>query len=244
MGIPLADSQKPSDMSPLLDFSYDFALTSKTSIVQIGVCQMTVFAYCRVSTLDQCTQMQEDAIKERYPDAIVRTEKESGSSTAKREVLKLLLEMVHDGDKLVVWKLDRLARNMNDLTNIVTELEGKGASLEILDQQIDTGTAAGKAFLQMLGVFAEFEANLRKERQLAGIQKAKADGKYKGRPATIDKDSVEKLLTEGRKPTAIARELGISRDSVYRVKRSLASHNSDVLSDYVLQTTIEDTENK
>ncbi len=69
-------------------------------------------------------------------------------------------------DKLVVWKLDRLARNMNDLTNIVAYLDKKEASLEILDQKIDTSTASGKAFLQMLGVFAEFETNLRKEGNL------------------------------------------------------------------------------
>ena len=79
-------------------------------------------------------------------------------------------------ERLVVWKLDRLARNMKDLLDIVETVEQRGATLEILDQAIDTGTASGKAFLQMLGVFAEFETNLRKERQMAGIAKAKTRG--------------------------------------------------------------------
>lgn len=81
--------------------------------------------------------------------------------------------MINQGDKLVTWKLDRLARNIGDLCKTVDHLESRGASLEILDQKIDTNTATGKAFLQMLGVFAEFETNLRRERQLAGIVAAK-----------------------------------------------------------------------
>jgi len=129
----------------------------------------TIFCYSRVSTLDQDTSMQEQALNAAYPTAVHRSETGSGTTTEGREVLALLLDMVGTGDKLVVWKLDRLARNMHDLTKIVATLESKGASLEILDQKIDTATATGKAFLQMLGVFAEFETNLRKERQLAGI---------------------------------------------------------------------------
>jgi DNA invertase Pin-like site-specific DNA recombinase len=128
--------------------------------------------------------------------------------------------MMSAGDKLVVWKLDRLARIMNDLTNIVETIESKGASLEILDQRIDTGTASGKAFLQMLGVFAEFETNLRKERQLAGIAKAKQERPeaYQGRKVTTDGDEVKALIGRGLKPMEIARKLGVSRATVYRYK--------------------------
>lgn len=178
---------------------------------------MTIFAYCRVSTLDQDTTLQEAAIKNTYTDAIIRTEKASGTTREGREVLNLLLEMVSRGDKLVVWKLDRLARNMNDLTNIVQTLEDKMASLEILDQKIDTSTASGKAFLQMLGVFAEFETNLRKERQMAGIAKAKAEGKYRGKQSVIDPQKVKELKEKGMGATEISRTLGIGRASVYRV---------------------------
>jgi DNA invertase Pin-like site-specific DNA recombinase len=178
---------------------------------------MTIFAYCRVSTLDQDTEIQEVALSKAYPDAVIRTEKASATTTDGREVLELLLEMIGEDDKLVVWKLDRLARNMNDLTNMVQTIEDKGASLEILDQKIDTSTASGKAFLQMLGVFAEFETNLRKERQMAGIAKAKAEGKYRGKQAVIDTEKVRELKSGGMGATAIARELGIGRASVYRI---------------------------
>ena len=82
---------------------------------------------------------------------------------------------------------------------------------------MDTGTAAGKAFLDMLGMFAEFETNLRKERQLEGIAAAKARGIYKGRKPTIDPEAVRKLAVQGVGGTEIARQLGISRASVYRL---------------------------
>ena len=179
---------------------------------------MTTFAYCRVSTLDQDTSLQEEALRNAYPDAVVRTETASGTTTNGRPVLALLLEMIGQGDRLVVWKLDRLARNMNDLTNIVQAIEGREASLEILDQKIDTSTASGKAFLQMLGVFAEFETNLRKERQMEGIAKAKVAGVYKGRKPSIDINEVQRLSgQDGLGATEIAKRLGIARTSVYRV---------------------------
>lgn len=181
-----------------------------------------IFAYCRVSTLDQNPTMQVDAIKARYPEAIIREEKASATSRDGRPVLELLMQMIGQGDKLVVWKLDRLARNMLDLLKLVEELEAKGASLEVLDQQIDTSTASGKAFLQMLGVFAEFETNLRKERQLAGIAKAKEAGKYKGRPETIDKDEIRRMLSEGSSHAAIAKKLGCSPKTVQRVRKEMA----------------------
>lgn len=128
----------------------------------------TTFAYCRVSTSDQSPQIQIDAIKAAYPSAVVREEKASATTRNGRPVLELILEMICRGDKLVVWKLDRLARNMRDLCNIVDLLEKKGAAFEVLDQRIDTGTASGKTFLGMLGVFAEFETNLRNGRDSQG----------------------------------------------------------------------------
>ena len=96
------------------------------------------------------------------------------------------------------------------------ELKGRGVSLKATEQPIDTGTAAGKAFLDMLGVFAEFETNLRKERQAEGIQAAKARGVYRGGKARIDPEAVRALAAEGVKPAHIARKLGISRGTVYR----------------------------
>jgi DNA invertase Pin-like site-specific DNA recombinase len=137
-----------------------------------------------------------------------------------RPVLESMLTMLREEDKLVVWRLDRLARNMRDLLHIVHDIELKGATLEILDQRIDTGTAGGKAFLQMLGVFAEFETNLRRERQMAGIKKAKAQGKYQGRKPSFDKQQILELLAEGRSYRDIARTLGCSKKTVQRARKA------------------------
>jgi DNA invertase Pin-like site-specific DNA recombinase len=128
----------------------------------------------------------------------------------------VLLDFLRKGDTLVVTRIDRLARSMKDLQDIVHELKGRGVSLKATEQPIDTSTAAGKAFLDMLGVFAEFETNLRLERQMEGIQAAKARGVYKGGKARIDPDAIRKLIADGIKPSHIAQQLGISRGTVYR----------------------------
>jgi DNA invertase Pin-like site-specific DNA recombinase len=130
------------------------------------------------------------------------------------------------GDVLVVKRLDRLARSMGDLQDIVRGLQAKDASLAILDQNIDTGSATGKAFLNMLGTFAEFENDLRRERQIEGIREAQLAGRYKGRPATLDTVQIEKLRAEGMGASAIAERLNIARSSVYRVL-DLATSNSN-----------------
>jgi DNA invertase Pin-like site-specific DNA recombinase len=98
----------------------------------------------------------------------------------------MVLDFLREGDVLMITRIDRLARSIGDLQDIVRAVRTRGASLKATEQPIDTSTAAGKCFLDMLGVFAEFETNLRRERQLEGIAKAKAAGVYKGRPASID----------------------------------------------------------
>jgi len=149
---------------------------------------------------------------------VVRAEKASGSRRDGRTELQVLLDFVQPGDTLVVTRVDRLARSMKDLQDIVHELKVKGVTLRATEQPVDTGTAAGKAFLDMLGVFAEFETNLRRERQLEGVKAAKDRGVYKGRKPTIDAAELRRLRDEERLgPAAIARQLGIGRASVYRV---------------------------
>ncbi|MCD1645751.1 recombinase family protein [Marinobacter adhaerens] len=182
---------------------------------------MTVFAYCRVSTNEQDTSAQREAVLKRYPSAVVREEKASGTSRSGRPVLELLLEVLTDGDVLVVWKLDRLARNLLDLQNIVADVERKGASLEIIDQQINTSSASGRAFLQMLGVFAEFENNLRRERQMAGIARAKQAGAFRGSQKRINREAIAELVQRNTSPSKIASQLRISRQSVYRITQEL-----------------------
>ena len=149
---------------------------------------------------------------------MIRAEKASGSRRDGRAELQVLLDLVQPGDTLVVTRIDRLARSMRNLQDIVHELKEKGVALRATEQPVDTGTAAGKAFLDMLGVFAEFETNLRRERQLEGIKAAKACDIYKGRKPTIDPVELRRLRGEEKLgPAAIARRLGIGRASVYRV---------------------------
>jgi DNA invertase Pin-like site-specific DNA recombinase len=176
---------------------------------------MTVIGYARVSTSDQSLEIQQATLKA-AGCGVIRAEKRSGTSTSGRAELQTVLDFLRAGDVLMVTRIDRLARSIGDLQDIVRTVKAKGASLKATDQPIDTSTAAGKAFLDMLGVFAEFEANLRKERQLEGIAKAKAAGVYKGRKPTVDVMRVRALQQEGLGPTAIAKSLGIGRASVYR----------------------------
>jgi DNA invertase Pin-like site-specific DNA recombinase len=128
-----------------------------------------------------------------------------------------VLEFLRKGDVLMVTRIDRLARSIGDLQDIVRTIRARGASLKATEQPIDTSTAAGKCFLDMLGVFAEFETNLRRERQLEGIAKAKAAGVYKGRRPTISLADVRRLKNQGLGASKIAKELKIGRASVYRV---------------------------
>ena len=176
---------------------------------------MALFGYARVSTIDQDVSIQEAALRSAGCQTI-RSEKKSGSERGGRTELQTLLDFLRQGDTLVVTRIDRLARSMKDLQDIVHELKGRGITLKATEQPIDTGTAAGKAFLDMLGVFAEFETNLRRERQAEGIQAAKARGAYKGGKARINPETVRALLAQGMRPAHVARQLGISRGTVYR----------------------------
>ena len=115
----------------------------------------------------------------------IRQEKVSGTSVQGRDELNTLLEFLRDGDELVITRIDRLARSIRDLQNIVYDLDKRGVTLSATEQPIDTRTSAGKCFLDMLGVFGEFETNLRKERQMDGIAKAKEKGVYKRKRVSI-----------------------------------------------------------
>ena len=178
---------------------------------------MPTYGYARVSTFDQDLTIQRTALKA-AGCGVVRAETASGTRRDGRTELQVLLDFVQPGDMLVVTRIDRLARSMKDLQDIVHELKAKGVSLRAIEQPVNTSTAAGKAFLDMLGVFAEFETNLRRERQLEGIKAAKAKGIYKGRKPSIDIAEVRRLSDDEKLgPTMIARKLGIGRASVYRV---------------------------
>jgi DNA invertase Pin-like site-specific DNA recombinase len=177
---------------------------------------MTLYGYARVSTTDQDLALQETALRTAGCQ-VIRSEKKTGTRREGRAELDILLQFLRAGDTLVITRIDRLARSLKDLQDIVHELKAKGVTLKATEQPVDTSTAAGKAFFDMLGVFAEFETNLRRERQMEGIAAAKVRGAYKGRKPSIDPDEIRRLREEEKlSPTAIARQLGIARSSVYR----------------------------
>ena len=173
--------------------------------------------YARASTIDQEAgfQVQIKALKAADCEKLFS---EQVSSVAQRPQLEAAVDYLRDGDVLVVTKLDRLARSVAHLVAIGEQLEAKGVALKVLDQAIDTSTPTGRLMFNMLGSIAQFERELMLERQREGIARAKAEGKYKGRkPTARDKGhEVKRLRSEGIGATAIAKQLGISRASVYR----------------------------
>ena len=176
-------------------------------------------SYIRVSSTSQCLDIQRKMVTD-YGATKIFEEKVSGTSTQGREKLREWLDFVREGDELVITRIDRLARSVLDLQLIIKELTEKGVDLVATEQPISTKDATSKCFLDMLGVFAELETNLRKERQLEGIAKAKEKGVYRGGKATIDVEQIKTLKAEGLGATAIARQMKIDRTSVYRLLKN------------------------
>ncbi|MEI4264122.1 recombinase family protein [Roseovarius sp. D0-M9] len=185
--------------------------------------------YARASTVEQNLDAQIAALKA-AGCGMVRNEQKSGTSLERRPELKTILDFINPGEMLVVTRIDRLARSLSDLQSIVTDLKSKGAHLAATEQPVNTSTATGKVFFDMLGVFAEFETNLRRERQAEGIASAKQRGVYRGRKSKIDREAIQTKLIEGCSPTEIAREMGISRGTVYKAKAQMTlGHNGNGL---------------
>ncbi len=177
--------------------------------------------YARVSSADQDLSLQKAAL-EGDGCGIVFEEKASGTKRDGRDQLRLALKVLSEGDTLVVTRLDRLGRSLRDLANIAEEIASSKAALRVLEQSVDTSTSAGKAFFGMLAVFAQFETDVRRERQAEGIGRIIADPKlrrqkYPGGKQRIDRRRVFSLKAEGHGPAAIAKMLNISRMSVYRI---------------------------
>ena len=177
--------------------------------------------YARVSTDDQDLSIQKAAL-DRDGCAIVFEEKRSGTKRDGRDQLDLALKVLTKGDTLVVARLDRLGRSLRDLANIAYEIDVAGAHLRVVEQSVDTATSAGRAFFGMLAVFAQFETDVRRERQAEGIDRAKKEGAYTGAKPRIDRREVMQLVQAGQGPAAVARQLGISRMSVYRILEECA----------------------
>ncbi|MFF1291998.1 MULTISPECIES: recombinase family protein [unclassified Streptomyces] len=179
-----------------------------------------LIGYARVSTDDQEAQLQRDALTEAGCSRIFE-DKASGKSTDRPE-LTAVLDYLRAGDTLVVWKLDRLGRSLIDLVSIVDGLRGRGIGFKVLTgalSAVDTTSADGRLFFQIIAAMAEFERSLIKDRTKAGLEAAKAQGRTGGRPTVITDD----LLTvakarkaKGESVSAIAKALGVSRATLYR----------------------------
>jgi DNA invertase Pin-like site-specific DNA recombinase len=176
---------------------------------------MTQIGYARVSTADQNANTQIERLKAAGCE-IVRQEKVSGRSREGRTELETIFDFIRPGDTVVVIKLDRLGRSTRDVLNLIHELEQKGASLRILEPEVSTAGPLGKMVLTVLGMVAEMELGFIKERQAVGIAKAKAEGVYKGRPASLDHERIRTLRSQGLGATAIAKQLGCSRGAIYK----------------------------
>jgi DNA invertase Pin-like site-specific DNA recombinase len=174
--------------------------------------------YARVSTDDQTLDLQRDALK-RARCREIYEEQASGKNTA-RPQLEGCLKSLREGDTLVVWRLDRLGRNLADLVRLVADLEHRKINFESLTEKIETGSPAGQLVFHVFAALAEFERNLIRERTVAGLKAARARGRTGGRPAKLSPKEVKTiraLLKTADLPVAeIAARFGIARSTLYR----------------------------
>lgn len=179
---------------------------------------MTRVGYRRVSTHDQNLDRQDLGDVDQMFE-----EKESGAK-ADRPALQEMIRYVRAGDSVVVWSIDRLARDLRDLQDIITKVITRGATVTFLAEQLTFGPEGDDPFaklqLQMMGAFAEFERAIIRKRQADGIAKAKTRGAYAGGKRRIDRAKIITLSKKGLGPSAIAQEMGVSRMSVHRILKA------------------------
>lgn len=177
-----------------------------------------LIGYARTSTVEQEAGLQAQ-IRDLEALGAEKVFAEQVSSAAPRLELDRALDFIREGDTLIVTKLDRLARSVKDLLEIVDRIQAKAAALKIMAMDLNTQTSHGRLVLQVLGAIAEFERALMLERQIEGIRRAQALGKYRGRKPSVreKKNEIEALLASGLGATQVAKRLGIARSSVYRI---------------------------
>lgn len=171
--------------------------------------------YRRVSTHDQKLDRQDlGAVDKVFEEHV------SGASAKDRPALQAMIEFAREGDDVIAWSIDQLARDLRDLQAIIQALIEKGVTVTFLSERLTFASGREDPFsqlqLHLMGAFAEFERSMIRKRQAEGIAKAKAKGVYKGRKPKIDRDKVQDLKIQGLGASEIARQMGISRASVYR----------------------------
>jgi len=178
---------------------------------------MRLFGYARVSTGQQSLKLQINALKNAgVKDNRIFSDKKTGS-TVERHGLELLKLKVEQGDCILITKLDRLGRDTADMVNIIKYFDELGVSIKFIDDGISTEGSMGKMIVMILTCVAEAERGRILERTNEGRLEAKANGVKFGRKVKIDYDRVRELYNQGIGATKIANELGICRDSVYKI---------------------------
>lgn len=177
-----------------------------------------LIGYARTSTLEQEAGL-EAQVRDLTALGCEKLYREHASAVGPRKALEQAIEFARESDTIVVTKLDRLARSVIHLGNIIATLEAKRVALRIENLKIDTATPTGKLMLNVMAGVAQFEREMMLERQREGIAKAKAEGAYKGRKPTAraKSDEVKALAAEGLSMAAIAAKLGIGKGSVHRI---------------------------
>lgn len=183
---------------------------------------MPKIGYARVSSTSQDLEIQKARLKAAGCE-IARSETSSGASRDGRTELATVLEFLREGDELVVHRLDRLGRSTRDVLNLVHELDAKGASLRVLEPELTTAGDMGRMVITVLGMVADMELKFIRDRQRAGIDAAKGKGVYKGRQKQVDEEAIRRMAADGVPKARIARDLGVSRMTVYRALKPLPS---------------------
>lgn len=176
-----------------------------------------IIGYMRVSTEDQDTQLQKDALlKYGVDERNIYQDKVSGLKD-NRDGLSKALEYLKTGDTLVVWKLDRLGRSLAHLISIVNDLKERGISFVSITEGMDTTTASGELFFHIFGALAQFERSLIQQRVKAGLESARAKGRVGGRPRAIDDEKLEAIkeaLAKGMSKAAACRTFSVKRSTL------------------------------
>ncbi|MEI7378039.1 recombinase family protein [Dickeya chrysanthemi] len=176
-----------------------------------------LIGYARVSTSDQNTELQKNALVSANCELIF--EDQASGKNARRPGLKRALRKLKRGDTLIVWKLDRLGRSVRDLITMVSDLQGRGIHFRSLTDAIDTSTPAGRFFFHVMSALAEMERELIIERTRAGLAAARAAGRIGGRRRIMTPDAVDQaktLLNNGATRWQIANIIGVSEKTIYK----------------------------
>ena len=176
-----------------------------------------LIGYMRVSTEDQTTQLQKDALLKYGIDSRNIFEDKISGSKDSREGLTKALDFLQNGDTLVVWKLDRLGRSLANLISIINALKEKNIGFISITEGMDTTTPSGELFFHIFGALAQFERSLIQERVNAGLKSARARGRIGGRPRAIDDEKlkvIKEALASGMSKVAVCRTFEVKRSTL------------------------------